>query len=200
MFIYLIVNHVTGKYYVGQHRGNNLKKYLQQKFYEAERKMGGRSYLYASMRKHGRAAFSIHALLSDIQTKAELDQHEKDFILFFRSRESEFGYNICKGGEGFTGPAWNKGLKTGLAPWRGKKRSPASIEKGMATKRRNGTTCPPGWNQDPEVIAARVATRTARGSYGVHRKGKKHSPETIALMREKAMGNQNRLGKRLQKV
>jgi|SRR5208282_1509524 len=104
MFIYLIVNHVTGKYYVGQHKGNNLRKYLQQKFYEAERNMGGRSYLYASIRKHGREAFTIHALLSDVQIREELDQKEKDFIAFLKSQDSEYGYNICRGGEGFTGP------------------------------------------------------------------------------------------------
>lgn len=104
MFIYLIVNHVTGKYYVGQHKGNSLKQYLQQKLYEANKRLKARSHLYASMRKHGREAFSIHALLSDIQTKEELDQKEKEFIEFLRSRDPEYGYNICKGGEGFTGP------------------------------------------------------------------------------------------------
>ena len=108
MFVYLIVNHVTGKYYVGQHKGNNLKKYLQTKFsqawYELKRGRGGRSYLFRSMRKHGRDAFTIHALLSDIQTRAELDAHEKDFIAFLKSQDPEYGYNICRGGEGFTGP------------------------------------------------------------------------------------------------
>jgi group I intron endonuclease len=103
MFIYLIVNHVTGKYYVGQHKGNNLKRYLQQKFHEAEHRLKLRSRLYASMRKHGRDAFSIHALLSDVQTRAELDAHERNFIAFLKSQDPEYGYNICHGGEGFTG-------------------------------------------------------------------------------------------------
>jgi group I intron endonuclease len=104
MFIYLIVNRVTGKYYVGQHKGINLKHYLQQKFYEAEHRLKIRSHLYASMRKYGREAFTIHALLSDVQTREELDQYERDFISFLRSQDPEYGYNICKGGEGFTGP------------------------------------------------------------------------------------------------
>ena len=56
------------------------------------------------MRKHPRDAWSIHALRSDIQTREELDQTEKDFIKFLRSQDPEFGYNICRGGEGFTGP------------------------------------------------------------------------------------------------
>jgi hypothetical protein len=108
MFIYMIVNHVTGKYYVGQHKGANLRQYLQQKFYEARKRLSAKSHLYASIRKHGRDAFSIHALLSDVQTKSELDQHEKDFIAFLRARDPEFGYNICKGGEGYTGPLTEK--------------------------------------------------------------------------------------------
>src|SRR5208282_5269596 len=104
MFIYLIVNHSTEKYYVGQHKGNNLKQYLQKKFYEADKRLGGQSRLYASMRKHGRDVFTIHALLSDVQTKPELDQYERDFITFLKSQDPEYGYNICRGGEGFTGP------------------------------------------------------------------------------------------------
>jgi group I intron endonuclease len=104
MFIYLIVNHVTGKYYVGQHKGNNLKKYLQQKFGHAKRGESSHSHLYNSMRKHGREAFTIHALLSDVQTRSELDQHERDFITILKSQDPDYGYNICRGGEGFTGP------------------------------------------------------------------------------------------------
>src|SRR5271170_6689889 len=107
MFVYLIVNHVTGKYYVGQHKGNNLKKYLQQKLSQAwyELKRGkGNSYLSRSVRKHGREAFTIHALLSDVQTRAELDQYERDFIAFLKSQDPEYGYNLCRGGEGNSAP------------------------------------------------------------------------------------------------
>ena len=105
MFIYLIVNHETGKYYVGQHKGDNLKKYLQTKFSHARHDRDkGHSYLYNSMRKHPFPhLWSIHALRSDIKTREELDQTEKDFIKFLRSQDPEFGYNICRGGEGFTG-------------------------------------------------------------------------------------------------
>jgi len=104
LFIYLIVNHITGKYYIGQHKGNSLQKYLHQKLWAAEHGIGGHSRLYASIRKHGRNAFSIHALRSDIQTREELDAIEKDFIAFLRSQDPEYGYNLCRGGEGFTGP------------------------------------------------------------------------------------------------
>ena len=104
MFIYLIVNHMTGKYYVGQHKGNNLKAYLQRKISAAKHKEAEGSILFRSMRKHTNpSVWSIHALRSDIQTKEELDQTEKDFIAFLKATNLEYGYNICRGGEGFTG-------------------------------------------------------------------------------------------------
>src|SRR5208282_5634899 len=104
MFIYLIINHVTGKYYVGQHKGEDLKRYFQKKF-SAARHARGSSHLFNSMRKHPLPCdWSIHALLSDVQTRPELDTYEKDFIAFLKSQDPEYGYNICRGGEGFTGP------------------------------------------------------------------------------------------------
>jgi hypothetical protein len=109
MFIYLIVNHETGKYYVGQHKGKNLQHYLQQKMSSARHKTGS-SHLFNSMRKYPQSSlWSIHALCSDIQTRKELDETEREFIKFLRSQDPEYGYNICRGGEGRTGPL---GLET----------------------------------------------------------------------------------------
>lgn len=104
MFIYVITNSATGKIYIGQHKGNNLKKYLQTKLSDAAKFRGGRSRLYNSMRKHPKEVWSIEPLISDIQTKEELDRWERIYIALFDTRNPEVGYNICKGGEGFTGP------------------------------------------------------------------------------------------------
>ena len=104
MFIYLIVNRETGKYYIGQHKGNNLKKYLQTKLSSARHHHNGQSHLFNSMRKYPQSSlWSIHALRSDIQTREELDKTERDFIKFLKAQNPEYGYNICRGGEGFTG-------------------------------------------------------------------------------------------------
>jgi len=135
MFIYLIVNHSTEKYYVGQHKGNNLKQYLQKKFYEADKRLGGQSRLYASMRKHGRDVFTIHALLSDVQTKPELDQYERDFIAFLRSQDPEYGYNVCRGGEGFTGPHSSKTRKKIRTTLLGRRHTPDAIARMKANPR-----------------------------------------------------------------
>jgi hypothetical protein len=108
MFVYLITNTATGKYYVGQHKGNDLKKYLQQKlsqaWYELKRKgHGGGSILFNSMRKHPKDVWEIHPLVEDVQTKEAVDAWERTLIELFNSRNPMVGYNICRGGEGPSG-------------------------------------------------------------------------------------------------
>jgi hypothetical protein len=102
MYIYVITNTATGKIYIGQHKGNNLKKYLQTKLSDAHGHRGGHSHLYASMRKHPKDAWSIEPLM-EADTKEELDRLEILLIALYDTRNPEVGYNICKGGEGFTG-------------------------------------------------------------------------------------------------
>jgi len=102
MYIYVIRNSVTGKVYIGQHKGDNLKKYLQTKLSDASRFRGGQSRLYASMRKHPKEVWSIEPLM-ELETKEELDRLEALLIALYDTRNPEVGYNICKGGEGFTG-------------------------------------------------------------------------------------------------
>lgn len=104
MFIYIIINSATGKYYIGQHKGGSLQKYLQQKISHASRGEAENSRLYNSMRKHPREVWSIYPLLSNVQTRVELDLYEREFINLLQSRDPRVGYNICRGGEGFTGP------------------------------------------------------------------------------------------------
>jgi hypothetical protein len=103
MFVYLIINTATQKYYVGQHKGTNLKKYLQQKLSHANSKKVGSSRLFNSMRKHPKDVWEILPLVSDIGTREAVDAWEQTLIELFDSRNPEVGYNICKGGEGFTG-------------------------------------------------------------------------------------------------
>ena len=104
MFIYVIVNHETLKVYVGQHKGASLKRYLQQKWWDAHYYSGKRSHIYAAMRKHSRESWSIHPLMSGITDKKELDEWERLLIYALKAQHPDVGYNICDGGEGFTGP------------------------------------------------------------------------------------------------
>lgn len=104
MFVYVIVCNESLKLYIGQHRGTNLRQYLQQKLSEARRGFAGRSHLYNAMRKYPQDTWSIWPLVSDIETRAELDEIEKHFIRILKTQHPAVGYNICRGGEGFTGP------------------------------------------------------------------------------------------------
>jgi hypothetical protein len=104
MFIYVIVNSETLKIYVGQHKGESLTRYLQQKWWDAHYYSGKRSHLYAAMRKYPKEFWSIHPLVSGVETRAELDEIEKHYIKVLKTQHPDVGYNICDGGEGFSGP------------------------------------------------------------------------------------------------
>ena len=104
MFIYAIVNSATLKIYIGQHKGKSLQKYLQDKLSAAKIGQNQRSHLFASMRKHPRDVWSIHPLISDLQTREDCDTWERVLIQALKSQHPDVGYNICRGGEGRTGP------------------------------------------------------------------------------------------------
>lgn len=164
MFIYIIVNHVTGKYYIGQHKGNNLKKYLQTKLSHAKHKKIGSSHLFNSMRKHPKTVWSIHALLSGVRTRPELDAAERDFITFLKSQNPEYGYNICRGGEGFTG--------THTEEWKRK-----------AAERMKGNNFAVGVTHTEEW--KRKISEASRGDKNSFY-GQKHSEKTLAIFAEHA--------------
>jgi|SRR5579864_1842345 len=104
MFIYVIVCSETLKIYVGQHKGRNLGWYLSRKFWDANHHTSGsRSRIYASMRKHPRASWSIYPLISDLQTREECDYWERRLIVALNAQHPEVGYNIAAGGDGGVG-------------------------------------------------------------------------------------------------
>ena len=193
MFVYLIANHVSGKYYVGQHKGNDLKHYLQQKLCAAWH-YKGRSHLFAAMMKYPRDSWSIHALRADIQTREELDQTERDFIKFLRAQDPEFGYNICRGGEGFTGSFSEKSRQKYSLSMKEVWKRPNYREKMTKRKGRLGSkaseetleklrTSHLGIRLTPEAIQKRTETRRLRGIPSPNF-GKSSSEETRRKMRE----------------
>jgi group I intron endonuclease len=108
LFIYVIVCDESLKLYVGQHKGRDLRQYLRSKWYAAHHRLSDRSRLYAALRKYPRESWSIHPLVSGVETRPELDELEKYFIRVLKTQHSDVGYNICRGGEGFTGPHTEK--------------------------------------------------------------------------------------------
>ncbi len=104
MFIYVIVCSETLKIYVGQHKNNDLGKYLSRKFWDANHHTPGtRSHLYNAMRKHPRSSWSIHVLVAGVASKPELDELERYYIRALKVQHPDVGYNICAGGGGTIG-------------------------------------------------------------------------------------------------
>jgi len=100
--VYAIICSESLKLYVGQHTGASLGQYLQQKWL-ARSYSRGRSHLFAAMRRHPRESWSIHPLVAGIADKLQLDELERHYIKVLKCQHPDIGYNICDGGEGFTG-------------------------------------------------------------------------------------------------
>jgi len=105
MFVYIIINHITDKIYVGKTVTKNLQKYLCEKLHDARTdKYQGRSHLFRAMKKYqGPEGWSIYPLISTLTTNEEICFWERVLIAQYDSQNPDIGYNICRGGEGFTG-------------------------------------------------------------------------------------------------
>jgi hypothetical protein len=108
------------------------------------------------MCKYPKDVWEIHPLVSDIQTKEELDKQEKYFIGLLSSRNHEIGYNICKGGEGFTGPHTEEWKKNHSAKMKGRVFSPESIARMKAAPKSVAQLNNLKRAKDPDVIAKRI--------------------------------------------
>lgn len=89
--VYMHVNKINGKIYIGitrqtveQRWKTNGKGYKKQCFYKAIKKYGWNNF--------------NHIILFDKLTKEEAESKEKELISYYKSNNSEFGYNIENGG------------------------------------------------------------------------------------------------------
>lgn len=173
MFIYVIVCSESLKIYIGQHKYLDLQTYLNQKWYRAYRAdQNPHSHLYNAMRKHPRESWSIHPLISGIESKAELDEWEQLLIYACKSQHPEVGYNLCDGGEGFTGNHSDLSKIKVSASLKSFYQSPEAEE----TKQR---------------LRAVVQERQARREFIGRPAGYEHTPEAIEKMRQKAREKMN---------
>ncbi|MGA9777388.1 MAG: NUMOD3 domain-containing DNA-binding protein [Verrucomicrobiia bacterium] len=188
--IYLIVNHSTGKIYVGQTVKPDLRKYLRRKVCDAlnqthAKTRNGSPYLYNAIRKYGAAAFKIYALVSGITGRDLLNRSEQFFIKAFRSRTPGIGYNMTVGGDGggtgadnpFFGKTHSNATKARLRESRiGRPMLPETKALIAATHRAKGIR-PPSW-------LGKQHTPEEKRKIGAGRMGKNHTEETKAYLRE----------------
>lgn len=116
MQVYLLINEVNGKYYVGKTVSKNLNKYLSVKRWAARHNKNLGMPLVRAMRKHGVENFST-SVLAKVDNPAQLLELEKVWIIALDSRNPRYGYNVCAGGIGTTGLACSeeRKQKIGLA-------------------------------------------------------------------------------------
>jgi GIY-YIG catalytic domain len=186
MFVYVIVCSESLKIYIGQHKGKNLRQYLQQKLSEASRGLSSRSHLYNAMRKYPRDSWSIHPLVSGIESRQDLDELEKHFIRVLKSRHPDIGYNICRGGEGFTGPHTEQWRHETLARVQAYWANPENRAKRAAQMKLR-------WQTNPEFRQKMVEL----GKQNHHCLGRVQSAEEKKQRSLSNKGKQNTLGHRL---
>ena len=93
--IYLILNIVTGKVYIGK------TKFTIEKRFERHKKLARNRvnrYLYDAMNKYGFDNFKVF-LIEITESKLQNDR-EKFWISKFRSNNPKYGYNMTDGGDG----------------------------------------------------------------------------------------------------
>lgn len=100
--IYLFINHINNKVYVGQTYNNYITRWTE------HRKTNEKYYLHIALNKYGWDNFSRFVIFqTDFYLKTEenkkiitdiLDEKEKYYIQYFKSNDSNYGYNLTSGG------------------------------------------------------------------------------------------------------
>jgi group I intron endonuclease len=98
LLIYLVTNTVNGKRYVGQTTKTKEQRW-QGHVNSAYRTDYINQHFAASIRKHGKEAFIVETLVSDVSSKELLNTLERHFIALYQTQVRTKGYNMMPGGE-----------------------------------------------------------------------------------------------------
>ena len=96
MLIYKVINTINNKIYIGKTQRSLNERFGQHLSNFNNPKRKGKSLLYDSMNKYGKENFKIELVedVSDVNDKKYLNFSESYWIIYYRSNEREFGYNI----------------------------------------------------------------------------------------------------------
>jgi group I intron endonuclease len=98
MLVYLLLNHVNFKSYIGQTRHHTLSK----RWNKHLNNVTVNQHLTSAIHKYGAESFS-RKILCHASCQQELDLLEQFWIAFYRSNESRYGYNMQGGGLNWRG-------------------------------------------------------------------------------------------------
>ena len=135
MLVYLVVNNINKKIYVGKHNGKTVDK--RWKFHCWSALVDGSKLpLHRAIRKYGVEAFSV-SLLGRASTPDKLNELERKFIKELKANQKGVGYNMTAGGDGGLGFKWTPAMKKSLSearmgeanPFFGKKHTPEARRK-----------------------------------------------------------------------
>jgi group I intron endonuclease len=166
MIVYLLLNMINSKGYVGQHRGNNISTRWPKNM------AGANVHLSAARDKYGTNAFS-REVLNYCSSQEEMNNLEKLWISTLRTYDPDYGYNMTFGGEGQEGKRCTPEVKKKLREVNLGKKNGIWITNGVENKVTKDPI-PGGWycgrtqkkyksrGPDPaEKIAKRVASTMA---------------------------------------
>jgi group I intron endonuclease len=121
MIIYKTTNLINGKFYIGQDSNNNPEYF------------GSGILLNRAIEKYGKENF-IKEILEYCETKEELNEREKHWIIYYNAKEN--GYNIADGGHG--GNTYTEETKQRISKlFIGRYIHPDTIEKRKKTRQLN---------------------------------------------------------------
>lgn len=178
-FIYIIVNSINNKYYVG--KTNNLKRRWQEhkKVTRGGKEKYGKDFrvIHAAMKKHNINNFQIH-ILDEIENEKCAYEQEVLYIQLFDSKNK--GYNESIGGTGFAAGENH--------PFYGKSPSEETKRKCHEARLKNKRVYPKGYTMSDE-FKKQVSDRVKGEGNPMY--GKTHSEETKKIMSEVKINNKN---------
>lgn len=150
-YIYKTTNTINGKIYIGQTKKTKEKSVNY---------MGSGKLLLKAIKEYGKESF-VKEIIEEIESKdyPVIDKKEIYWIEFYNSKNPEIGYNITKGGSGWSSYGIKRTEETkrkqsekrkGTSPWNKGIKNPYSKE--QIDKMLNNRKIKNGWKQKQKYI------------------------------------------------
>lgn len=190
--VYRITNVVTGRSYIGLTRQPLHQRWSCHRssaiMMKNQKRKSGCLALWQSIIKYGENSFEIDVLASAITSKS-LNELE---MLLIAQHDTKIpkGYNLTAGGEGSNGASEITRAKMAAAHT-GLRHSAASRAK-MSTSQKGRIVSDEARKKFAKAITGRKASVETRAKQSVAHKGMRHTPESIAKMKNRQISSETR--------